>query len=72
MRFGPVSIKKGCAGFARLWGGDDLFKLLAREYAIARNADPADCIRWVFDYRRRFWEKYTRKHTMPFGPSDPI
>ena len=66
MRFHPVSIQKGCANFARLWGGDDMFRLLAREYAVARHSDIADCTRWVFLYRKRFWKKYTRKHEMPF------
>ncbi|MDR0795183.1 MAG: lipopolysaccharide kinase InaA family protein [Tannerella sp.] len=66
MQFGPVSIEKGCANFARLWGGDEMFRLLASEYAIARHADVDDCTRWVFDYRKRFWKKYTRKHGKPF------
>ena len=56
MQFGPVSIKKGCANFARLWGSKEMFRLLAREYAVARHADMDDCIRWVFYYRKRFWK----------------
>jgi len=70
MQFGPVSIEKGCANFARLWGGDEMFNLLAREYAVARNADTGDCTRWVFDYRKRFWKRYTRKYEMPFDLSN--
>lgn len=66
MKFGPVAIEKGCAAFARLWGQDDFFELLAREYAKARNADMERCIQWVFAYRRKFWKKYARKHGMPF------
>jgi len=66
LRFGPVSIKKGCANFARLWGDEGMFSLLAREYAAARHADRDDCNRWVFLYRKRFWKQYARKHEMPF------
>jgi len=66
MQFGPVSIRKGCANFARLWGKDNIFSLLAREYAVVRHADIDECTRWVFDYRKRFWKRYTRKYEMPF------
>jgi len=70
LQFRRVSIKKGCANFARLWGGDVMFRLIAQEYAVARHADRDDCTRWVFDYRKRFWRKYTRKHVMPFDLSN--
>jgi len=66
MQFGAVSIQKGCANFARLWGNDEMFRLMAEEYATARHADVSACIRWVFLYRKRFWEKYARRHEMPF------
>ena len=66
LQFRPVSIHKGCANFARLWGGDEMFRLIAREYAVARHADPDDCTRRVFKYRKRFWKRYTRKYEMPF------
>ena len=66
LRFGPVSLKKGCANFARLWGSKEMFRLLAQEYAIARQADTIDCIRWVYGYRKRFWGKYSRKHEILF------
>jgi len=67
LQFRRVSIKKGCANFARLWGGDEMFRLIAQEYAVARHADRDDCIRWVLGYRKRFWRKYTRKYPMPFS-----
>ena len=66
MQFGPVSIEKGCANFARLWGSKEMFTLIAKEYATARHADVDDCIRWVFDYRKRFWDRYARKRKIPF------
>ncbi len=66
MRFGPVSLEKGCANFARLWGQDDMFHFIAREYALARHADVEQCTKWVFYYRRKFWKRYTKKYAMPF------
>jgi serine/threonine protein kinase len=68
MKFGRVSIEKGCANFARLWGSADMFRLLAKEYAIARNADLDECTRWIFNYRKCFWKKYARKYDIPFDP----
>ena len=66
MQFGEVSIKKGCANFARLWGQQPFFELLASEYAASRNADVRQCTAWVLKYRRRFWKKFTRKHRPKF------
>jgi hypothetical protein len=66
MQFGPVSIKKGCANFARLWGSKEMFTLIAKEYAVARNADPDECNHWVFYYRKRQWKKFARKYEIPF------
>jgi tRNA A-37 threonylcarbamoyl transferase component Bud32 len=66
MRFGRVSVKKGCANFARLWGQEPMFRLLAQHYAAARRADPEKCIRWIMYYHARFWKVWARKHGMPF------
>lgn len=66
MCFGPVSVRKGCANFARLWGGEDVFRLMARAYAEARGADPACCTRWVLEARTRFWKRYARRHEVCF------
>lgn len=66
MKFGPVSLKKGCANFARLWGQQPFFRLLAEEYALCRKADVASCIKWVLIYRRKFWKQFIRKHTPSF------
>ena len=43
MYFGPVSLKRGCANFSRLWGREAAFHLMAETYAragilIKRNA----------------------------------
>jgi serine/threonine protein kinase len=63
MKFGNVSIRKGCANFARLWGKEEVFRCIAREYAIARNADAEQCTQWVLHYRNKFWKRYA---TIPF------
>ena len=56
MRFDkPVSAKEGCRNFCRLWGKEDFFTLLAREYARARGLDEQQCVHWTIKYWRRFW-----------------
>lgn len=55
MRCGrSVSVKKGCANFARLIGDDAFFEQLATLYASARQADPQECRRLVFEARDRY------------------
>ena len=66
MRFGEVPLKKGCANFARLWGQEAAFHMMAASYAKVRRFDPAVCLRWVLYYRDRFWKKYARKHEIEF------
>ena len=66
MRFGPVSVRKGCANFARLWGNEAAFRLMAEAYAEVRGTDPETCVRQVLKERARFWKKYLRKHTVDF------
>lgn len=43
----PVSIKRGCANFARLVGDDAFFAELSNAYAAARGADPSLCLQWI-------------------------
>lgn len=66
MYFGPVSLKKGCANFARLWGQEEAFRLMATSYAESRHADANECVRWVLYYRNRFWKRYALKHKVKF------
>lgn len=70
MRFGTVTVEEGCANFARLWGRDSAFRLMAGEYAAARGADKETCIRWVMEQRARFWKKYARRHPINYQMSD--
>lgn len=67
MEFGPVSVEKGCANFARLWGQKDFFLQLAQDYASARGVDAAYCTERILYYRRRFWTHYIKRHKPDFN-----
>lgn len=66
MNFGPVSMEKGCANFARLWGQTPFFLILAQTYAEARGYDPEQCRELILKYRLRFWKHYRLKHAARF------
>lgn len=66
MGFGKVDVKKGMANFARLWGKQAMFELLAKEYARVRKLDVATCTYFILYYRKRFWKRYRKKHPIPF------
>jgi tRNA A-37 threonylcarbamoyl transferase component Bud32 len=51
----PVDIDTACRNFCRLWGKEDFFVLLAKEYAKARGFDEEACIRLTVKYWKRFW-----------------
>lgn len=58
MRFGPVSVRQGCASFARLWGEEDFRGLLAESYASARGIrDVSQVMRWIDKYHHKFWSR---------------
>jgi len=66
MYFGPVSLKKGCANFARLWGSPEMFRILATAYAKARGWEVNTVCTEVLKARRRHWEKAIRKRPAEF------
>lgn len=66
MRFVSVPLRKGCANFARLWGREEAFRIMAKAYAETRHFDVTECCRWVLYYRNRFWKKYALRHTVEF------
>lgn len=66
MSFGPVSLKKGCANFARIWGKKAAFEILAENYAKALHVDKSICIKLILYYRQRFWKRYAKKHPIMF------
>ena len=58
MRCGrSVSLKRGCANFARLVGDDAFFAYLAQCYAKERDADAADCEALIFKARNEYRER---------------
>ena len=67
MYFGPVSVRRGCENFARLWGQTCFFELLALKDAEARGANAADCLKWMLSARKKFWLRYIRRHGRPFA-----
>lgn len=67
MSFGNVSIEKGCANFARLWGQKEFFIQLARYYASAREADESYCTERILYYRHKFWSRYQKRHELKFN-----
>ena len=66
MYFGPVSVRKGCRNMARLWGQPAMFHLLARQYALAREADIAQCEEWVMRAREQFWRRFSKRHPIKY------
>ena len=51
----PVGLDTACRNFCRLWGKEDFFILLAKEYAKARGFDEEQSIRLTIKYWKRFW-----------------
>ena len=66
MRFGKVSVPQGCSNFARLWGQEPLFRLIASRYAEKRHANEEQCIEQILWARNKFWKKFTSKRQLPF------
>lgn len=50
-----VSLDTACRNFCRLWGKEDFFRLLAREYAQTRGFDADTCTSLTLKYWKRFW-----------------
>lgn len=66
MRFGPVSIKDGCAALRRLWGPKRFIELIARRYADARGFDENRAVQLTMQARTAFWTRYQRRHPVDF------
>lgn len=52
-----IGIRKGCSNFARLWGKEELHRIIAAEYASSRGFNPAQCTEIALLARERFWRK---------------
>lgn len=66
MSFGPVSLKQGCANFARIWGKNEAFRILVESYADTLQLDRKLCVAIAFRYRQRFWKHYAKKYPVKF------
>lgn len=60
MQFRKVDVRRGCLNFARLWGQPGFFHILAGAYADARGADPAECLRWINEGRRKYMSAFKK------------
>lgn len=66
LRFGKVSMARGCANFARLWGQPEMFRIIAREYAAARGFDAQACLKAISAARTRFWRRFSSRHPLKY------
>ena len=66
LRFGDVSVRKGCSNFVRLWGQKSFFEIVIRKYAEIRGADPEACLKRTLHVRQKFWKRFIRKYPLPF------
>lgn len=56
MRIGhTISQKEACKSFRRLWGEQDFFELLGKEYATARGWDEQQTSEQIIHYWKQFW-----------------
>ena len=64
----PIDINTACFNFRRLWGSDEMISFFVKEYAKARNLDEETCLIKTFEYRKKFWDTYTKQHpgTLPY------
>lgn len=66
MYFGPVSFKKGCANFARLWGSREMFCIMAAAYAEEHGWNVDRTCHEVLEARKKHWQKVARKREVEF------
>ncbi|MDR2384527.1 MAG: glycosyltransferase [Tannerella sp.] len=70
MKFGKISLEKGCESFARLWGQKPMFELIANIYAQTCKADIQYCMEKILSARSRFWKRFGNKHPVPFASDE--
>lgn len=66
----PVDMNSACFNFRRLWGSDEMISLFVEEYARSRDFDTAICLKKTFEYRKKFWDTFTKRHpkASPYNP----
>jgi len=63
MRWGKVSIRRGCRNLARLWGGKAMYRLIAEGYAQVRHADTEQCYQLMWQAHKHYWSHHSMPHT---------
>lgn len=57
-----INLDKACFNFRRLWGNEEMITFFVKEYAKARGFDEATCLDKTFEYRKKFWDTFVKKH----------
>lgn len=52
-----VDLQKGSSNFARLWGKEELHRIIVTEYAHTRGFDATRCLDIALHSREKFWRK---------------
>lgn len=55
MHWGPISIEQGCRNLARLWGEEEMYRLIAEGYAAARKAPQEQCFTLMWQAHQHYW-----------------
>jgi len=65
----PIDINTACFNFRRLWGSDEMISFIVKEYARMRDFDEETCLRKTFEYRKKFWDTFSKQHpgAKPYG-----
>jgi len=58
----PIGIDAACYSFRRLWGNEDMIRMMVEIYAKARNFNETECIEKALKYWKEFWEAFTKRH----------
>lgn len=66
MKFGTISVKEGLYNLRKFWGPKGFIRILVAEYALLRNYDVEEAVRYVMKERAKFWTRYGRKHPIKF------
>lgn len=65
-RFGPVSQERGLLNLRRLWGPKRFFIMMIEEYARCRGFNVEESLAFAVNERRKFWQRYGKKHKILF------
>lgn len=66
MRFGDVGFRERLDNIKRFWGPKLFTEAIAREYARLMVWEEGPVVRYTMERRKMFWEKYLKRHEVPF------